>query len=100
MVKNRPAMQETREMRVQSLGWEGPLVKVVAAHSRIRAGETPWTRGPQPEGCKGVRHGRASEEQEQQAVQQLKKEVASHCLSLRVRVCELGRKWGNESSVS
>ena len=47
MVKNRPAMQETREMRVQSLGWEGPLVKVVAAHSRICAGETPWTRGLQ-----------------------------------------------------
>ena len=32
MVKNRPAMQETR---VQSLGWEDPLEKENALHSSI-----------------------------------------------------------------
>ena len=33
-VKNLPAMQETR---VQSLGWEGPLVKEMGTHSSILA---------------------------------------------------------------
>ena len=32
MVKNPPAMEETR---VQSLGWEDPLEKEMAAHSSI-----------------------------------------------------------------
>ena len=34
MVKNLPAMQETQ---VQSLGWEDPQEKGMAAHSRILA---------------------------------------------------------------
>ena len=34
MVKNLPAMQETR---VQSLGWEDPLEKGMATHSSILA---------------------------------------------------------------
>ena len=38
MVKNLPAMQETR---VQSLGWEHPLKKEMATHSSILASEIP-----------------------------------------------------------
>ena len=37
MVKNLPAMQETQEMWVQSLGWENPLEKEMATHSSILA---------------------------------------------------------------
>ena len=40
MIKNLPAMQETR---VQSLGQEDPLEKEVATHSNILAWESPWT---------------------------------------------------------
>ena len=43
MVKNLPAMQETR---VQSLGWEDPLEKEMATHSNILAGRIPWTEEP------------------------------------------------------
>ena len=39
MVKNLPAGQETQ---VQSLGWEDPLEKEMATHSRILAWKTPW----------------------------------------------------------
>ena len=39
MVKNPPAMQETW---VQSLDWEDPLEKEMAAHSSILAWEIPW----------------------------------------------------------
>ena len=40
LVKNPPAMQETW---VQSLGWEDPLEKGKASHSRILAWRIPWT---------------------------------------------------------
>ena len=40
MVKNLPAMQETR---VQSLGQEDPLEKGMATHSSILAWRIPWT---------------------------------------------------------
>ena len=43
MVKNLPVMQETW---VQSLGWEDPLEKGMATHSRILAWRIPWTEGP------------------------------------------------------
>ena len=43
VVKNPPAMQETR---VLSLGWEDPLEEGMAAHSSILAGEIPWTEEP------------------------------------------------------
>jgi len=43
MVKNLPAMQETR---VWSLGWEDPLEKEMAIHSSIRACRIPWTEEP------------------------------------------------------
>ena len=40
LLKNSPAMRETW---VQSLGWEDPLEKGKAAHSRILAWRIPWT---------------------------------------------------------
>ena len=36
-VKNPPAMQETQETQVQSLGWDDPLEKEVATHFCILA---------------------------------------------------------------
>ena len=42
-VKRLCAMQETR---VQSLGWEDPLEKEMAAHSSILAWKIPWTEEP------------------------------------------------------
>ena len=44
MVKNLPAMQETR---VQSLGLEDPLEKGMATHSGILAWRIPWTEDPE-----------------------------------------------------
>ena len=43
MVKNLPAMQETR---VQSLDGEEPLEKGMASHSSIFAWKVPWTEEP------------------------------------------------------
>ena len=43
MVKNLPAMQETR---IQSLGWEDPLEKRIATHSSILCWRIPWTEEP------------------------------------------------------
>ena len=43
MVKCLSAMWETR---VQSLGWEDPLEKEMAAHSRTLAWKIPWTEEP------------------------------------------------------
>ena len=43
MVKNLPAMLETQ---VQSLGWEDPLEKEMAAHSSILAWRIPWKEEP------------------------------------------------------
>ena len=45
-VKNLPAVQETRETRVQPLGWEDPLEEEIATHSSILAGKIPWTEEP------------------------------------------------------
>ena len=42
-VKNPPAMQETQ---VLSLGWEDPLEKEMAIHSRTIAWKIPWTEEP------------------------------------------------------
>ena len=42
-VKCLPAMRETQ---VQSLGWEDPLEKEMAAHSSILAWKIPWTKEP------------------------------------------------------
>ena len=43
LVKTLPVMQETW---VQSLGWEDPLEKEMAAHSSILAWRIPWTEEP------------------------------------------------------
>ena len=43
MVKNLPAMRETR---VQSLGWGDPLEKEMTTHSNILACRIPWTEEP------------------------------------------------------
>ena len=40
MGENLPARQETR---VQSLGWEDPLEKVMVTHCSILAWRLPWT---------------------------------------------------------
>ena len=56
-VNNPPAMQETG---VQSLGWEDPLEKRMATHSRILAWRIPWTEEPgglQSVGSQRVGHG-------------------------------------------
>ena len=42
-VKNPPAMQETQEMWVQSLGQEDPLEEEMATHSNILAWKTSRT---------------------------------------------------------
>ena len=44
--KNLPAMQETQEMLVQTLGWEDPLEEGMATHSSILAWRIPWTEEP------------------------------------------------------
>jgi len=43
VVHNPPAMQETQ---IQSLGWEDPLEKEMATHSRTLAWKIPWTEEP------------------------------------------------------
>ena len=43
-VKNLPAMQETEEMWVRSLGWEDPLEEEMATYSSILAWKIPWTK--------------------------------------------------------
>ena len=56
MVKNLPAMQETR---VWSLGREDPLEKGMATYSRILAWRIPWTEESgrlQSIGLQRVRH--------------------------------------------
>ena len=45
-VKNRRAIQETQETRVQSLGQEDPLEEEMATCSSILAWKTPWTEEP------------------------------------------------------
>ena len=45
-VKNLPALQETWETRIWSLGQEDPLEKEMATHSSILAWKIPWTEEP------------------------------------------------------
>ena len=45
MVKSLPAMQETEETRVQSLGWENPLEEGMATLSSYSCLENPMDRG-------------------------------------------------------
>ena len=56
MVKRLSTMRETR---VRSLGWEDPLEKEMAIHSRTIAWKIPWTEEPgrlQPMGLQRVGH--------------------------------------------
>ena len=46
MVKNLPALQETEETLVRSLGQEDPLEEEMATLSSILAGKIPWTEEP------------------------------------------------------
>ena len=54
-VKNPPAMQDTQETWVLSLGWKDSLEKEMAIHSSILAWEIPWTgrlAGYSPQGLR------------------------------------------------
>ena len=46
VVKNLSAKQEIQETQVQSLGWEDPLEKGMAAHSSVLAWRIPWSEKP------------------------------------------------------
>ena len=46
VVKNLPAMQESQETQVWSLGWKDPLEEGKAPHSSILAWRIPWTEEP------------------------------------------------------
>ena len=46
MVKNLPAMQELKEMHVQSLHQEDPLEEGMATHSSILTWSITWTEEP------------------------------------------------------
>ena len=46
VVKNPPAVQESQETQVRSLGWEDPLEEETATHSGIFAWRIPWTEEP------------------------------------------------------
>ena len=39
-------MQETQEMRIQSLGWEDPLEEEMATHSGVFVWKILWTEKP------------------------------------------------------
>ena len=65
-VNNLPAKQETQ---VRSLGWDDPLEKEMATHSRILAWKTPWTEEPgglQSAELQGVGHNLATKQQQRQ----------------------------------
>ena len=66
MVKE-STVQETKETRVQSLGWKDPLEKGMATHSRILARRIPWTEEPgglQSLGLQRVRQDLATKQQQ------------------------------------
>ena len=56
LVKNPPAMQETQETWIQSLGQEDPLEEEMATHSSILAWEIP--RAEEPGGLQSMRSQR------------------------------------------
>ena len=52
-------MRELQEIQIRSLGFEDPLEKEMATHSRILAWKIPWTEEPdrlQSMGSQRVRH--------------------------------------------
>ena len=46
IVKNLPAMQEVKETRVQSLGWEDPLKEKMTTHADTLAWRILWREEP------------------------------------------------------
>ena len=46
LVKNPPAMQETQETWVRSLGWEDPLEEGTTTHSTFLVWRISWTEEP------------------------------------------------------
>ena len=57
VVKNPPAMQETQETQVQSLGQEDPLEEGMATDCSILARRIPWAEEPGGSiGLQRVRH--------------------------------------------
>ena len=57
VVKNLPAMQETQEIQVWSLGREDPLEEEMTTHSSFLTWKIPWTEEPgrlQPMGLQRV----------------------------------------------
>ena len=66
MVKNLPAMQETQETQVWSLGQEDPLEKGMATLSSILAWRIPWTE--KPGGLPSMRSQKESDTIEQLAL--------------------------------
>ena len=66
-VKNPPAMQETEERQLHSLGLEDPLEKEMATHSSILARTISWTEEPgslQSKGLQRVKHDWATKHPE------------------------------------
>ena len=63
MVQTVKHLSTMRETRVRSLGWEDPLEKEMAIHSRTIAWKIPWTEEPgslQSMGSQRVRHDSAT----------------------------------------
>ena len=58
MVKAPPAMQEPQEMRVGSLGLEGPLEEEMVTQSSILAWKIPRTEDPGGFPCMGSQKSR------------------------------------------
>ena len=91
MIKNLPAMQETR---VRSLGWEDPLEKERAIHSSILAWKMLWTEelgwlqtmGFASPICKTVEHDLAAKQQ------QCKMQI--HDVHLQILIIGQGEDWG------
>ena len=54
VVRTRPAMQETQETWVPTLGWEDPLDEGMATHSSILVWRNPWTEKPDRLQCMGL----------------------------------------------
>ena len=73
VVKNPPAMQETQETWVWSLGQEDPLETEMTVYSSILAWEIPWTEEPgrlqSVGGSQRVRHNLATKQQHNKVLQ-------------------------------
>ena len=60
-VKNLPAMQETQEMAVRSLGREDPPEEDMATHSSILAWRSPRTWTEEPDRVHGLVQSKESD---------------------------------------